>query len=177
MNQTVPLSVVFLVLGIGAWAYAVFKFVQVFRDNTAATHELSRAMTFLRGQQDELLKALLSTEKATHFLRDTVTPAAKQIEENMAGVPKLLEMVAKIGTAQLEIMQAQRAAAQKPANPFSRPNGPMPPRDAAAADLEHEIGQMMRSEGVSREEAMMRLNPANAGSVWDGNSFFQGWNR
>lgn len=106
---------------------------------------------------------------------ELLAPASAELQANMAAVPKMLEGITKIATAQIEIMQAQRAAATlQQQNPFGRHNGPIPPRDTEAANLEHQVQQMMRAEGIGREEALLRMNPANAGSVW-GDNVFDGW--
>jgi hypothetical protein len=107
---------------------------------------------------------------------EKLVPASEEVKANMQAVPRLLEAVAKVGQAQLEIAQQQRAEqAEKERHPFGRPNAPVPPRDVAAANMEDEIMQRMRAEGVSREEAMLQMNPANNSSVWSGNSMFEGW--
>jgi NACalpha-BTF3-like transcription factor len=103
---------------------------------------------------------------------ESLKPAAEELRVNMAAVPKLLETVARIGSAQIEMMKAR--AEEKP-NPFGRPNGPLPPRDPASLNLEYDVSTIMRQKGVSREEALSQLNQANNQSVWEGNTMFQGW--
>lgn len=140
----------------------------------ANTEALTRLIADRGPAMKDLAEKMIAGLAPVDRLRESLAPAAEELRANMAGVPKLLEMVAKIGQAQLEIAQQQRAEQQeRMRNPFGRTNGPMPPRDVAAANAEHEVQQMMRSEGVSREEALLRMNPANTGSVWDG--LTEGW--
>jgi len=96
----------------------------------------------------------------------------KLLNENLSGVPKLLEVIVRIGNVQLAIMEAIRNAAK---NPFG-PSNQIPQRDVVGANLEAAIDELRRSEGISREEAQLRLNTANAQSVWgEGNGIFNGW--
>ena len=92
----------------------------------------------------------------------------------LESVPRLLEAVAKVGATQLDMLQSQRAAqSERERNPFGRSNGPAAPRDVEAANLEHEVDQMVRSQGISREEALLRMNSANESGVWGG--ILKGW--
>ncbi len=123
---------------------------------------------------DAVLAALISLSATVHKLQETFVPASEEMRANMVGVPKLLEAVARVGQAQLEFTQVER---ERVRNPFGRTNAPAAPRDTVQANLEFEIQQMQRAEGISREEALMRLNPANSQSVWGGgDGLFSGWN-
>lgn len=128
-----------------------------------------RAATFLAQSAGRTQGTIQANTAAIAGLVAKLDEAGKQL----AAVPKLLEAVMKIGDAQLQTLQAQRQTGQQ--NPFGRPTGPLPPRDVDAANMEHEIGEIMRSEGVTREEALMRMNGANGRSVWDSNAVFQDW--
>lgn len=168
------------VLGLaGLLIYLTYHVVKSINESAQRTCEAAERLAVVMGGLRETFGSMvLNCSTAVNQLRDTVGPAAAELQTNMAAVPKLLEAVARVGQAQLEIMQAQRAAGQaKHDNPFGRPNGSMPPKDIEAANLEYEVGEIMRSQGVSREQALMQLNPANIGSVWDGGGVLDGWMR
>lgn len=166
MNQTVPLYIVLLVFGIAGAGYVLFRLI---RSIEAATRSIRTASEICEASGTKALTAMARIESL-------IGPASESLKANLSGVPKLLEAVAQVGTAQLEIMQRQRAAEMEAKkNPFGKGNAPMPPRDVEAANLEDEVNQLMRSQGMSREEALLRMNPANAGSVWDGDNLFRGW--
>jgi hypothetical protein len=152
MNQAIPLYVVLIVAGAAGLLYLVHHWVCYVKESAQRMKGLQEAIEAQTVALNEIQEALSGA-------------AAKEMGEHLAAVPKLLDAVAKIGGAQLEILQTQRP---------HRPNTPTPPRDNAAANLEQEITDMVRSEGCSREEAMLRLNPANDQTVW-GNAFYQGW--
>lgn len=159
MNVSIPLWAFAAAAAVAAVLYVMYRFAR----------SIERSAGRIEGACSELGATIVATSSTLNQLRD-------QIVTNMGGIPKVLEGVTRIAGAQLEILQAQRAEADvKTQNPFGRPNGPMPPRDVAAANLEHEVQQMMRAQGMSREEALLHLNPANAGSVWGGGNFFSGW--
>jgi hypothetical protein len=162
MNASVPAWVILIVLAGAGVLWLAWRWSRL--------REQSARRTF---------EALTANTAAVIQLREALAPAAEELRSNMAAVPKLLETVAKIGSAQLEIMQAQRAAAEagrQPPAPPHRPNSPIAPRDTTAANLAYDVDQIMRAEGVTREEALMRLNGANEDSVWGGN-LFQDWGR
>jgi hypothetical protein len=172
VSQSVPLYAVMLSVGIVGFisivVWLAYTFQEVRRRIFEESGKLHQAFTALSVE-------LAAATAAVQHLQLAIAPAAEEIKVNMPGIPKLLEAVARLGQAQLEMQQAARAAA---ANPFGgRTTGPIPPRDVTAANLEHEVTMMMRTEGCSREEAMLRLNPANSSSVWSGNSVFDGWQR
>ena len=166
VNQSIPLSVVLLVLAGGGVFYLVCRWVSAIQKSA---QRISESATNLGA-------ALAASTTALNQAIAAFAPVSAEVQSNIAAVPKVLEAITRVGQAQLEIMHAQRAAhEQQPANQFGRPNGPIPPRDTDAANLEYEVNQMMRAEGISREEAILRMNPANQGSVWDGNEAFKGW--
>lgn len=173
MNQSIPLQTLLILLACAGGLYLIFRFVRALEksaDNTKETAD-TLAAAFLGAK-----KILEDSTAATNQLRAALAPACEELKTNMAGVPRLLEMVAKIGSAQLEIMQQQRAEqAERLRSPFGKSTGPTPPRDAAAANLEYEATRMMRADGISHEEALLRMNPANAQSVWENNGLFEGW--
>jgi hypothetical protein len=171
MNQNIPAYYLLIALVVAGAAYFIHKWVAAIqmsiRHTTEASAKLEADLTALR---QSISAAVLEIMK--------LLPAAEEIKTNLPGVPKLLEAVARVGQAQLELNAAQRAEQKaRQDNPFGRPNAPAPPRDTAAANLEYEVSQMMRSEGVTREEALLRLNSANADSVWAGGSLLEGWQR
>ena len=168
MSESIPLYAVLLILAAGAGCIILYRVV-------SRALESARRMAVAA---DRLETALATTTAALSRLEAALGPAATELQANMKAVPQLLEAVSRVGQAQLDLLQAQRAAfEQKQKNPFGRQNAPAAPRDVSAANLEYDIDQLQRAEGISREEAMLRLNPANAGSVWEGNGLFEGWNR
>ena len=173
MNQSVPLYVVLLILTGGGAAYLLYRLWRAF-DQSA--RRIADASAVVSAAMNRLEEALITNSARATRLEAALTPAAAELQASMAAVPKLLEAVAKVGSAQLEIMQAQRAShAERQAPPFGKPNVPIPPRDVESANQAYEVDQMVRAQGISREEAMLRMNPANAGSVWNGDQMFAGW--
>ena len=166
MNQMVPLYAVLLIVAAGGLLWLVRLCVSA----------ISRSVNSLIASNEACSKDLKELAQELKAARAQIDPLLKEAHETMGSIPKLLESVARVGHAQLEVVQQQREEhAARARNPFGRPNAPAPPRDVEAANLEHEVQQMMRAEGVSREEAMMRMNPANTQSVWDGDELTRGW--
>ena len=175
MNASVPLSVVLLALAGAVVSYLIYKVV---KSITVSALKVGEAADRLEAALAAGTVALAAVTTATDQLRASLAPAAEELRTNMSALPKLLEAVARVGQAQLEITQAQRAEQEeRKKNPFGRPNAPMAQRDTAAANMEYEVQQTMRAEGISREEALLRMNPANSASVWEGNGLFEGWGR
>jgi hypothetical protein len=169
--MNVPLWLVLAVLGGAAILYALFWCIVALEKSARRTAEqsvkLEQAITTLAVA---LMQATATLERA----REALAPAVEEIKTTMPGIPKLLEAVAKVGSAQLEMLAAQRATQS---NPFGGKKNAVIQKDVEQANLEYEITNLMRSEGCSREEAMLRLNPANARSVWDSSNVFDGWQR
>ena len=135
-----------------------------------------RILSALEATACRVEAALVTASAGVSRVTEALLPAAEAMRANMGAVPSLLEAVAKVGSAQLEVQQRmQQEAEQKKKNPFGRPNGPVAPRDIEAANAEYDVATMMRAEGISREEAMLRMNPANQSSVWDGGQIFSDW--
>lgn len=183
MNANVPLSFILIGVAVGLALWLVYRWISALSLSAQRTREasvkLDADVVLLSQAVASASAALASATAATDKVREMLAPASEELKKHIAGVPALLQMVAKIGEAQLNIMQAQRAEQkERQQNPFGRPNAPVPPRDTTAANLEHDVTTIMRTEGITREEALMRLNGANADSVWAaGNSLFEGWNR
>ncbi len=187
MNVAVPLYGVLLVLGGCALLWLMWRWVKAIENSAgrieqadkqlcAALAASSSAMADLREQWVVVAANADDLQSALVALTGKLAPAAADLQTHLAAIPKLLEMVAKVGQLQLEAIRQQRAEAEERArNPFGRATGPLPPRDTAAANLEDQVQELMRAEGIGREEALLRLNPANARSVWEGNKFFEGW--
>jgi hypothetical protein len=157
MNTSIPLPIVLMSVLAVALIYAASRAVAAVLASARRTAEAIEANTV----------ALNEIQEALAGLKGDIGEASKLLQS----VPKLLEAVTRIGDAQLQIMQSQ--AQQQSSNPFPRGNTPLPSRDVEAANLEHDISQMMRAEGITREEALMRMNGANDSSVWD--TMGQGW--
>jgi hypothetical protein len=176
MQAVVPVSFLLWLLGgliaAAALAYFVYRLWRLERSIAA------NGMTL-----DALLTAIREADKSTQILyteikgfRDLLAPAAESMRSNMEGVPKLLEGLTKIASAQLDLIQFKQSVEKRPENPFlPTSRSPLAPRDVTSANQEYEIDQIIRAEGVSREEALMRMNPANQASVWDGGNIFGGW--
>ena len=161
MNVTVPLNVIIFLIGGGLALFLGYRLAIRMESGNAS---LVRSIEKLRESLDKTEALLL--------------PAAEELRQHMPGIPKLLESVARVGQAQLEMVQQQRQEqAERTRNPFGRTAGPMPARDVESANREYEIDQAMRAEGISREEAQLRMNPANTASVWDGDELTRGWAR
>jgi hypothetical protein len=161
MNQAIPLYVVLSAAAAGVLLWLINRWV-------------SSIIQSARRMADSIVEFQADLKTA----RAAIQPAVEDARANLAAVPKLLEAVAKIGSAQLETAQRQRAEQEERArNPFGRNNAPAAPRDTTAANMEYEVQQAMRAEGISREEALLRANPANEKSVWDGDAMFSGWRK
>ncbi|MGE5726937.1 MAG: hypothetical protein ACM34G_17285 [Acidobacteriota bacterium] len=169
MNQAVP------VWGVVLAAVGLFIGFVLHRWVTSLVNSAQRMID----GHTELCRRLEALDNSLDCLREACNHLAKQLSDEslrsqFALVPKLLETVVRVGNAQLEIAQAQRRQQQ---NPFGQSNR-MPPRDVEAANQEDRIQEMMRGEGITREEALLRLNPANMGSLWEGSQaqpWFDGW--
>jgi hypothetical protein len=171
MNQSVPLYIVLIVLAGAGVAYLIYLLTQ-------AIVSAGRILSALDATACRVEAALATTSAGVSRAGDALMPAAEALRANMGAVPSLLEAVAKVGQAQLEVQQRmQQESEQKKKNPFGRANGPSAPRDINAANEEYEVSMMMRAEGITREEAMLRRNPANQNSVWDGGQIFENWSR
>jgi hypothetical protein len=179
MNASVPISAVLIALAAAGALWLAYRWVvrlgagiAGLRDGVAAE---TAALTQVDAELAALRSAMATGTAALSQLQQSFAPASEELRTNLASVPRILEMVSKIGSAQLGIMEAQRAEqAERLKNPFGRPNAPTPQRDTVAANREYDIVTMMRSEGVTREEAELRLNPANDSSVWS-SSVLDGW--
>lgn len=154
MTQAIPLYIVLLI----AVALALVWFIHYW---------VSRSIESARRTE----AAVNQLSQAAANIRDHLEAISKELTNYMPQIPKLLDAVAQVGNAQLTALEEQRKRA---ANPFGRRTGPVVDRDVAAAEREHEITEMMRAEGVSREEAELRINPANEQTVWGG-GIFDGW--
>ena len=188
MNQSVPLYTILIGLAVAGLLYLLYKAISRIEKSagriSASNEELLSAIARVSGEldavrislsaaADALCQEMAATAAAVDKGKEVVLPAAEALR---SAVPSLLEAVAKVGNAQLEVQQRmQQDAEQKKKNPFGRPNGPVAPRDIEAANAEYDVATMMRAEGMSREEAMLRMNPANQSSVWDGGQIFNDW--
>lgn len=117
-----------------------------------------------------LQQAIAANTEAIRDMNKQVGSILEQLQGHLSAMPSIMKAIVRIGEAQTEVYQAQ----------FAGMNGNSqvkqsrtPVRDVETANAEYEISQMMRSEGISRAEAMSRLNPANARGPWAG--MFEGW--
>jgi hypothetical protein len=178
MNSTVPLySVLIVALLIGAAIIIILasrKLAATARRAVQSSDSLTAAAVSLRD-------AVAAGTEALGKLQQTFAPASDELRANMMALPKVLESLSKIGSAQLSIMEVQRGEqAARIANPFGESNGAIPHRDVTGANQEYEVQQRMRAEGISREQALLMMNPANDTSPWDTspwdtNDLFAGW--
>ena len=169
MNTAVPLYIVLIAMAGAGVAYLIYRLTQ-------AIVSAGRILAALEATACRVEAALATASAGVGRAAEALLPAAEAMRANMGAVPSLLEAVVKVGQAQLEVQQRmQQEADQKKKNPFGRSNGPVAPPDVERANQEYEITMMMRSEGISREEALLRMNPANQGSVWDSGQIFDGW--
>lgn len=177
MTQAVPLYIVLIIVAAFAAAWLLHRWVRAIEESARRTLEASARLEAALGRVEKNLDELrLSLDLLRTAIGSASSWTAEKIQPHLEAVPKLLETVARVGNAQLAVAQQQRAEQQeRERNPFGRANSAAPQRDVAAAEMEHEITQIMRSEGISREEAMLRMNPANTGSVWEGNGLLEGW--
>lgn len=160
MNDTV--KAVSMTLGAVAAAYMVWSLWTAISLSAQRTRE----------RYEALQKAYENLAEKLGVLAQGLAPAAEAMRSNMAGIETLMQGVAKIASAQLEILQRSTVP---PGNPFGRVNK-VPQRDATDANQEHAIQQEIKAYGISREEAQMRMNGANDQSVY-GESFFDNWRR
>ncbi len=188
MNQSIPLYSVLIAAAVAAGIWAVLRWVRALENSAqrsaTSAGELAEAvraatatLSALNNSSDDLREALEAAPAViVGKLSAEIAPALGEVRAHLAGVPAMLEGLARVSSAQLDILNAQRAAAmEKERNPFGgRTNSPFTPKDATAADMEYEISERMKS-GMTREQAMMEMNTANADSVWAGNSMFTGW--
>ena len=188
MDQSIPLYIVMIGLAATGVLYLLHRWIASIQksagrisdsnDNllseiNAVARELNAVRISLSAAVDALCQEMAATAAAVDKGKEVVLPAAEALR---SAVPNLLEAVAKVGQAQLEVQQRmQQEVEQKKKNPFGRPNGPAAPPDVERANQEYDITMMMRAEGISREEALLRMNPANNSSVWDGGQIFDGW--
>ena len=188
MNQSVPLYTILIGLAVAGLLYLLYKAISRIEKSagriSASNEKLLSAIARVSGEldavrislsaaADALCQEMAATVAAVDKGKEVVLPAAEALR---SAVPSLLEAVAKVGHAQLEVQQQMRQdAEQKKKNPFGRPNGPAAPQDIEASNAEYDVATMMRAEGISREEAMLRMNPANQSSVWDGGQIFSDW--
>jgi hypothetical protein len=175
MNVQVPLLTVVLLLAGGATLYLLYRAGRALADAGSAVADLKASNDQMVESLGDVAAALALTNDSVKELQKSLAPAAAALQANLAGIPILLENVAKVGQAQLELLQRQRAeAVEKAKSPFGRPNAPQAPRSTEGANAEYEIQQRMRAQGIGREQAMLEMNPANESSVWDGIST-AGW--
>ena len=188
MDQSIPLYIVMIGLAVAGVLYLLHRWIASIQksagrisdsnDNllseiNAVARELNAVRISLSAAVDALCQEMAATAAAVDKGKEVVLPAAEALR---SAVPNLLEAVAKVGQAQLEVQQRmQQEVEQKKKNPFGRPNGPAAPPDVERANQEYDITMMMRAEGISREEALLRMNPANGQSVWDSGQIFDGW--
>jgi hypothetical protein len=175
MNQQLPAYMVVLLFATAIMVWILFvlarrlwRWMDSLNKNIAAVHFQTHAFMGVVGSVQIQIESLNATLGATS---EKLGPAAEALKSNMAGVPLLLEHVAKIGSAQLEVMKGQSA------HPFGKASGaPNSARDQGLAEKEYRIAQMMQS-GMSREQAEIQINPVNGESVWDagGKSVFDRW--
>jgi hypothetical protein len=164
MNFTIPIPILVALIAV-AGIFVIYRLVR----SVVAAIDANRLA--LAANTDAFNRLAAVTEQ----LRSTLAPAADELAKHMTAVPKLLEVIAKVGNAQFEILQQQRAdAGNMP--PQQRNRTPPTRGDVSSANMEYEVNQLMRAEGVSREEALMRLNGANGDSAW-GSSLLDGWGR
>ena len=169
MNQSIPVYIVLIALAGAGGAYLIYRLTQ-------AIMSAGRMLSALEATACRVEAALATASAGVTRATEALLPAAEAMRSNMGAVPNLLEAVAKVGTAQLEVQQQmQQEAEQKKKNPFGRTNAPAAPRDIESANEEYEVAGMMRAEGISREEALLRRNPANSQSVWDNGQIFSDW--
>ena len=178
MNQSVPLYMVLAVVGVNAGVLVLYLVHRWLNGLSARLKAVADSML----EADQTLETVnASLGDLRHMLEPVlkcVTDAAEEFTEHMPGIPKLLEGVSRIGQAQVEVLQQQRRdQAEREKNPFGRTSGPLPPRDVEAANQEHQIQEIMRATGASREEVLLQMNPANTASVWDGDRLTEGWGR
>jgi hypothetical protein len=175
MTQQLPAYVVFLLFATAILVWILFvmarkmwRWLDLLSKNASAVQlQFAHFVSAVSSVEVEI-KALNAAIGATI---ERLGPAAEVLKLNMAGVPLLLEQVAKIGSAQLEVMKGQSA------HPFGKASGaPNSVRDQGLAEKEYRIAQMMQS-GMSREQAEIQINPVNGESVWDagGKSVFDRW--
>jgi len=166
MNVTINLSV----LAIAAIAVAcVYFLVRAIREFSLACGRVVEVVA-------KLTPEVAGAREEVKSLRALILPATSGLEKvytelqgNLAGVPKLLEVMTKIGEMQFESTQRLGKLVAGVGNAaFGKVRTPMPQQDLAGAESEYRIMTMMREQGISREQAMMTMNQANEASVWDG---------
>jgi len=151
MNQAVPVYAVLLAAAVAAGLYLIY---------VAARRGIDSA----RRSFEEAAKLAAEIEK----LRTALAP-----------LTELLPAITRIADAQLEILQIQRGQARPASpgvpNPFGGRTNGVAQRDLGIAQMEYDIEQLRRSEGISREEAALRLQQTGT-SVWDGaGGILQDW--
>lgn len=127
----------------------------------------------LPGVSDDLQSFSDQLQTMRESMDKEAWPELRRVVGHLETVPRLLEAVGKIGRAQLAILEKQGIEQQK-ANPFGRNTAPAPPKDYVGANMEDEIHELMRTNGWSREVAMLQLNSANNASPW-GDGLMDNW--
>lgn len=95
-------------------------------------------------------------------LRDSLSRLEDRLSQASSSLGQLLQ-------AQTDAIRAYLSAWEEwRRHPFGTPTtAPMQPAAPHDAELEYQIQQLMKSRGVTREQALVELNPANSSSVWD----------
>lgn len=119
-----------------------------------------------------LQTAITENTAAIRDMNSKISPLMEQLQGHLEAMPGLMKAITRIGEAQLEIYNAQFAGLNGASNNHQQ-RTKAPSRDVDSANAEYEISQMMRYEGISREEAMSRMNSANNRGPWA--TIFDDW--
>ena len=131
MEQSVPLYIVLIGLAVAGVFYLLYKAISRIEKSagriSASNEKLLSAIARVSGEldavrislsaaADALCQEMAATAAAVDKGKEVVLPAAEALR---SAVPSLLEAVAKVGHAQLEVQQQMRQdAEQKKKNPF-----------------------------------------------------------
>lgn len=174
-SLNVPVGVLYVLLG----CIALIALRIIVNSLVEAIRQAANELTLCRNQVIALSELISAHTKAMDLnlatLLGSIQPASDEIKLHLAGVPKLLEGVTRLGGILVQLIQQVRRADQdRQKNPFGRNPAPTPMRDEGLAEIEHEVTAIMRSEGISRDEALLRMNQANGETVWN-NEIMRGW--
>ena len=156
MSVNINLSVLAILVAAAAVTYFLVRAIAQFTRAAARVEEvIARLTPEVIGARQEVkdLRALIA--------QVTSGSVATELQTNLVALPKIFEAMQKLGEIQFESVKKIVQAAQKVG-----PSRPMPVQDVESADREYQIQSRMR-EGISRGQAELELNPANAASPWD----------
>jgi uncharacterized phage infection (PIP) family protein YhgE len=120
---------------------------------------------------DRLAQLASEVASSNHAVREATSAfltSSQELREQVASLAVAAEKLAQVASVQAQALESVRKMEQERLkHPYGKPVTPTP-APLSDPELEYRVQQMVKEQGISREQALLTLNTANASSVWDG---------